>query len=206
MNKDSHLISEAYEIVREQNNNKLSWFNKALYNLGVDQKNLTQDQVNQLIYSQKPRDLSYEGFKTVQDYLNSFKETGVAVRLPARMGSDTRSSEKIMLDYLTRLDGVKPGDPLSYYNKNNPNWMSQAYIDEHHRDGPFSNNWNPKTDPRLRRKDSFYVDPFVDKNVNSVWLKGAQSVDSNTPTPQSNPAQYYNYIQQKPANYQYIKP
>ena len=190
----------------EQTKDTPTWYNKALWNLGIQQNNLTQDQVNQLIYNQKPRDLSYAGFKTVQDYMGSFKDNGVAVRLPARMGSDMRSPQKIILDYLTRLDGVKPGDPLSYYNRNNPNWMAQAYSDEHHKDGPFGSNWNPRTDPRLRRENNFYIDPFVDKNVNSVWLGGTPGVDNNAPSPKSSPVQYYNYLKQQPANYQYIKP
>lgn len=138
MNRDGHLLAEAYKTIVEQD---VSAWKRAAFNLGFN-PNLTPEEINKLIYDQKKRDISYGGWKAVQDFNRSRtdkKYSGFATVLPYE--SD-RSPQKIQLDYIQRLDGVKPGEPLSYYNTKNPNWFNQAWSDEKYKEGPFGPNWN----------------------------------------------------------------
>lgn len=168
MNKDCHLISEAYKTIVEQD---VSAFKKAAFSLGFN-PNLTPEEKNKLIYDQKKRDVSYGGFKAVQDFQNQAdqKYAGIATVLPSGMGM---SPQKIQLDYIQRLDGTKPGDPLSYYNTKNPNWFYKAYQDEKNQTGPFNPNWNYQAFHRIWSNDrnsenaesplgfvNIYRDPF----------------------------------------------
>jgi len=179
MNKDNRMLEEAYKIIKEQDSSYSPVWKKIAWNLGIDPGNLTKDQVDRLIYDQKPRDISFGGFQALKDHENSNSDKtydNYATILPySNSNSDDRSPEKIRLDYLRRLDGLQPGDPLSYYNTKNPNWFYAAYNDERNKEGPFSPDWNYdklysiwnngyNTNNTPLSFNNIYKNPYGDKN------------------------------------------
>lgn len=142
MNKDVHLLYEKYRLIKEGN----VW-HKIASMLGIDPESLTQDDADKALYSHKKRDVSFEGWQAVRNYFNTRidpKYSNFAIMLPARGVGESESPEKIILNYITRLDGAKQSlnNPLNFYNTKNPNWFWRAYSDERAGEGPFSHNWN----------------------------------------------------------------
>jgi len=142
MNRDIHHLYKQYKLIKENN----VW-NKIASMLRVDPENLTQDDADRAVYNQKNRDISFEGWQAVKNYFNTRtdpKYSNFAIMLPGRGIGESESPEKIILNYIIRLDGARQSinNPLNFYNTKNPNWFWKAYNDERAGEGPFNRNWN----------------------------------------------------------------